>query len=173
MLKSGYEETDAASDRLGAFAHSAIFALRFRYARRAVRIISYLFVYSLFVYAFVNISHLLKLCLFVALISYPLSDVSPLILHLLLLRTCFFSLTSSSYAVVLRTFYDVAANNVGYYLIFFCLGNYLGPITLGRMFDAVGRVRMISTTYMVSGVLLAVTAVLFLAEALEAITQVM
>ena len=41
------------------------------------------------------------------------------------------------------------------------LGNVLGPILLGRLFDTVGRKIMIASTYALSGVLLTVTAYLF------------
>src|SRR6202041_1545501 len=55
--------------------------------------------------------------------------------------------------------------------IFFALGNLIGPLTLGHLFDTVGRRKMISGTYILSGVLLAVSAFLFNAGALNAVTQ--
>jgi MFS family permease len=76
-----------------------------------------------------------------------------------------------TYALVLTKVYGVASTDTAYYYIFFALGNLIGPLTLGRLFDSVGRRKMISGTYLVSGVLLAVSAVLFQAGALDAVTQ--
>jgi MFS family permease len=76
-----------------------------------------------------------------------------------------------TYALVLGTFYDVKPEAVGYYIIPFALGNFLGPLVLGRLFDSVGRKPMISGTYIVSGVLLIVTAFLFKAGTWTAETQ--
>jgi MFS family permease len=44
-------------------------------------------------------------------------------------------------------------------------------LTIGRLFDTVGRRAMISGTYIVSGVLLGVSAILFYAGTLDAVTQ--
>jgi MFS family permease len=76
-----------------------------------------------------------------------------------------------TYALVLTTFYKVPSNSIGLYLIAFAVGNLLGPILLGRMFDVVGRRFMIAGCYLASGVLLAVTAWLFDAGVLNATTQ--
>ncbi|HYZ29953.1 MAG TPA: MFS transporter, partial [Thermoleophilaceae bacterium] len=76
-----------------------------------------------------------------------------------------------TYALVLSTFYKVDSGKVGLYLIPFAIGNFLGPVLLGRLFDTIGRRKMIAGTYIVSGVLLLVTALLFKAEVLNATTQ--
>ena len=76
-----------------------------------------------------------------------------------------------TYSLVLTTFYHVPAGAVGYYLIAFAAGNLLGPMVLGRLFDVVGRRAMIASTYLASGVMLAVTAWLFDRGALTATTQ--
>jgi MFS family permease len=76
-----------------------------------------------------------------------------------------------TYALVLGTFYGVKPNAVGWYIIPFALGNFLGPLVLGRLFDSVGRKPMIAGTYIVSGVLLIVTAFLFKAGTWTAETQ--
>ncbi|MEY2534684.1 MAG: hypothetical protein QOF29_2594 [bacterium] len=76
-----------------------------------------------------------------------------------------------TYALVLGTFYDVKPASVGYYIIPFALGNFLGPLVLGRLFDSVGRKPMIAGTYIVSGLLLIVTAFLFRAGVWTAETQ--
>ncbi len=76
-----------------------------------------------------------------------------------------------TYALVLTKVYGVNAKDTAYYFIFFALGNLAGPLTLGHLFDSVGRRRMISGTYILSGVLLAASAFLFKAGALDAVTQ--
>jgi MFS family permease len=76
-----------------------------------------------------------------------------------------------TYALVLGTFYDVKPASVGYYIIPFAIGNFLGPLILGRLFDTVGRKPMIAGTYILSGLLLIVTAFLFKAGVWTATTQ--
>jgi MFS family permease len=76
-----------------------------------------------------------------------------------------------TYALVLGTFYDVKPAAVGYYIIPFAIGNFLGPLVLGRLFDSVGRKPMIAGTYILSGVLLIVTAFLFRSGTWTAETQ--
>jgi MFS family permease len=65
------------------------------------------------------------------------------------------------YATLLAKFFGVATSNAPYYLVAFAAGNLLGPIVLGRLFDTIGRVPMISGTYILSGVLLLITGYLF------------
>jgi MFS family permease len=62
-----------------------------------------------------------------------------------------------TYALVLSRFYRVAPGHVGLYLIPFALGNLLGPLVLGVLFDRIGRRKMIALTYGVSGLLIALT----------------
>jgi MFS family permease len=76
-----------------------------------------------------------------------------------------------TYTLVLTKFYGVSANNAPYYLIAFAAGNLAGPLTIGRLFDSIGRRQMIAGTYITSGVLLAVTAYLFDQGTLTATTQ--
>jgi MFS family permease len=66
-----------------------------------------------------------------------------------------------TYALVLTTFYGLSSGSVPLYIIPFAVGNFLGPLVLGRLFDSVGRKPMIAGCYVVSGLLLAVTAFLF------------
>lgn len=66
-----------------------------------------------------------------------------------------------TYALILGKFYGVPAQRIGLYLIPFALGNMAGPLVLGRLFDTIGRKAMISTTYALSGVLLALTGYAF------------
>jgi MFS family permease len=62
-----------------------------------------------------------------------------------------------TYALILSKFYGVPAERIGLYIIPFAIGNLLGPIMLGHLFDNVGRRVMIAGTYALSGVLLLVT----------------
>lgn len=76
-----------------------------------------------------------------------------------------------SYALVLKFHFDIAAENVPLYFIPFAVGNFLGPIFLGHLFDIWGRRRMILLTYGISGLVLGLAAVLFHAGVLTAVTQ--
>jgi MFS family permease len=76
-----------------------------------------------------------------------------------------------TYPLVLGRFYAVAPEHVGLYLLPFAIGNFLGPLVLGRHFDVWGRRQMIATTYALSGLLLGATAILFVAGMLNAATQ--
>jgi MFS family permease len=76
-----------------------------------------------------------------------------------------------TYALVLGRFYAVPAQDVGLYLLPFAVSNFLGPLVLGRWFDTWGRRAMIATTYVLSGALLGLTAILFVAGLLDAASQ--
>ncbi|MEW1908226.1 MFS transporter [Kitasatospora sp. NPDC085895] len=75
------------------------------------------------------------------------------------------------YAVILTTFFDVPDGNTGYYFAVIAVGNFLGPLLLGHLFDSVGRKPMIAGTYIGSGVLLFLTAYLFQQGTLDATTM--
>jgi MFS family permease len=83
----------------------------------------------------------------------------------------FYNAIFFTYALVLMRFYGVAERSVGAYLVPFALGNVLGPIVLGHLFDTVGRKQMIAATYGLAGILLAITGWLFHRGALTAQTQ--
>ncbi len=76
-----------------------------------------------------------------------------------------------SYALVLSVFYKVPASSIPYYFFPFAIGNLAGPLLLGHLFDTVGRRKMILGTYGLAGGLLVVTAVMFDAGSLSAVTQ--
>ena len=76
-----------------------------------------------------------------------------------------------TYALVLTKFYGVAADRVGLYILPFAIGNFLGPLLLGPLFDTFGRKPMIAATYALAGILLAVTGQLFQMGLLTATTQ--
>ena len=73
----------------------------------------------------------------------------------------FYNAIFFTYALILTDFYGVPADHVGWYILPFAAGNFLGPLLLGRLFDTWGRRPMISITYAVSGLLLAATGFLF------------
>jgi MFS family permease len=90
---------------------------------------------------------------------------------LMLTQAFFYNAIFFTYGLVLMRFYDVPAQNVGGYLLPFALGNVLGPIVLGHLFDTIGRRKMIAATYAIAGILLAITGWLFHAGLLTAQTQ--
>jgi MFS family permease len=102
----------------------------------------------------------------------PLSEVVSTLFQAHRQRTCvglvlmaaqafFYNAIFFTYALVLTEFYGVRADHVGWYILPFAAGNFLGPVFLGRLFDTVGRRPMIAFTYAASGVLLAATGWLF------------
>jgi MFS family permease len=92
-------------------------------------------------------------------------------LSLMVSQAFFYNALFFTYALVLSTFYKVPSQNAPYYLLVFAIGNFLGPLVLGHLFDTVGRRPMIAGTYALSGLLLALTAWLFAIGALNATTQ--
>jgi MFS family permease len=82
-------------------------------------------------------------------------------LSLMAAQAFFYNAIFFTYALVLMEFYGVRSDHVGWYILPFALGNFLGPILLGRFFDTLGRKPMLAFTYTVSGLLLALTGYLF------------
>ncbi len=76
-----------------------------------------------------------------------------------------------SYALVLENFYRIPTSQTGLYFFPFAIGNLVGPFVLGHLFDVWGRRKMILLTYGVSGLVLALSAILFQAGTLTAVTQ--
>ena len=76
-----------------------------------------------------------------------------------------------TYILVLTKFYGISATKAPIYLIVFAVGNLAGPLILGRLYDTVGRKRMIASTYLSSGVLLIISGYLFDQGVLSATTQ--
>ena len=90
---------------------------------------------------------------------------------LMFTQAFFYNAIFFTYALVLMRFYGVPEQNVGGYLLPFALGNVLGPLLLGHLFDTIGRKQMITLTYALAGILLALTGWLFHAGMLTAQTQ--
>ncbi|MFD4563259.1 MFS transporter [Streptomyces sp. NPDC058251] len=75
------------------------------------------------------------------------------------------------FGAILTKFFDVPTGGTGYYFAVIAAGNFLGPLLLGKLFDTVGRRVMISSTYLISGLLLFGTAWLFDRGSLSAATM--
>ncbi len=92
-------------------------------------------------------------------------------LVLMVAQAFFYNAIFFTFALVLTDFFGIASSQVGWYILPFAAGNFLGPLLLGRLFDTLGRRAMITFTYGVSGVLLALSGYLFSIGALTAQTQ--
>jgi MFS family permease len=90
---------------------------------------------------------------------------------LMLAQAFFYNAIFFSEAQILVRFHGVAKDRVGLYMVPFAIGNFLGPVLLGRLFDRWGRRIMIPVTYALSGVLLIITGEMFVAGWLDATTQ--
>ena len=89
-------------------------------------------------------------------------------LSLMAAQAFFYNAIFFTYALILTDFYGVPADQVGWYILPFAAGNFLGPLLLGRLFDTLGRRPMIAFTYAISGVLLAAAGYLFAKDMLSA-----
>ncbi len=76
-----------------------------------------------------------------------------------------------TYGLILQSVYGVPSGSIAYYYFPFAAGNLLGPLLLGRLFDTVGRRKMIALTYCSSAILLGVSGWLFSEGMLNAQTQ--
>jgi MFS family permease len=92
-------------------------------------------------------------------------------LTLMVAQAFFYNAIFFTFALILTDFYGIASDHVGWYILPFAAGNFLGPLLLGRLFDTLGRRVMIALTYGVSGVLLAISGYLFSIGVLSAATQ--
>ena len=89
-------------------------------------------------------------------------------LSLMAAQAFFYNAIFFTYALILMEFYGIRSDHVGWYILPFALGNFLGPIILGRLFDTIGRRPMLAITYTISGLLLALTGFMFAEEMLSA-----
>jgi MFS family permease len=92
-------------------------------------------------------------------------------LSMMVAQAFFYNAIFFTYSLTLTQFYGVAPERVGAFLLPFALGNFLGPLVLGRLFDTLGRRPMIAFTFIASGVLLFGTGVVFERGALTATTH--
>ena len=78
-------------------------------------------------------------------------------ISLMVTQSFMYNAVSFTYPLLLTKYYGVASSRIGLFILPFALGNFLGPLLLGRFFDTIGRKPMISFTYATAGVLLALT----------------
>ncbi len=95
---------------------------------------------------------------------------SLLALALMVGQSFFFNAVFFTYGLVVSKFFKVSSQELPLHLLPFALGSFFGPIALGRLFDKVGRKPMITATYGISGILLALTVFPFVHGALSAKT---
>jgi MFS family permease len=96
---------------------------------------------------------------------------SAVALALMISQAFFYNAIFFTYALVLTRFHGVPEGRVALYIFPFALGNVLGPLILGPLFDHVGRRRMIALTYVCSGLGLALTGWAFMQGWLDARSQ--
>jgi MFS family permease len=92
-------------------------------------------------------------------------------LSLMAAQAFFYNAIFFTYALILTDFYRVRVDDVGWYILPFAAGNFLGPLLLGHLFDTIGRTPMIAFTYAISGLLLALTGYVFSLGLLSAESQ--
>jgi MFS family permease len=112
-----------------------------------------------------------KLRQLLSLLVHRFRRRSVVVLALMLSQAFFYNAIFFTYALVLTRFHGVAENRVALYIFPFALGNVLGPVLLGPLFDRFGRRRMIALTYILSGIGLALTGLVFMAGGLDALGQ--
>lgn len=100
--------------------------------------------------------------------TYPKRTV--LVLALMITQAFLYNAVFFTQGLTLTTFFGVPAGSVGLYIIPFAIGNFTGALVLGHFFDTVGRKKMISGCYIVSGLMLLLTTYLFLHGSLTATT---
>jgi MFS family permease len=96
---------------------------------------------------------------------------SVLVAALMITQSFLYNAIFFTSSLVLEYFFKVPATHTSYYFFAFAAGNLAGPLTIGRLFDTIGRKPMIAGTYITAGVLLIITAFLFKNGDLNATTQ--
>jgi len=98
--------------------------------------------------------------------TYPKRTV--LVLALMSTQAFLYNAVFFNQGLQLTTFFGVAAGDVGLYIIPFAIGNFAGALILGHFFDRIGRKKMIAGCYLLSGLLMLLSIVLFLGHDLDA-----
>jgi MFS family permease len=101
----------------------------------------------------------------VAFVRYPKRAV--LGLALFVGQAFIYNGVTFNLGVLITTFYGVSSGFVPVFLVIFAVGNFMGPLVLGRLFDTVGRKPMISGSYIGSAIVTAVLTVLFVKDVLN------
>ncbi|MGI8505227.1 MAG: MFS transporter [Solirubrobacteraceae bacterium] len=102
----------------------------------------------------------------VAFKTYPKRSI--LCLSLFVGQAFLYNGLTFNLGTLITTFYGVSAATVPVFIIVFAIGNLLGPLILGRLFDTVGRKPMISATYLGSAAVAVVLGIVFVSVALTA-----
>jgi MFS family permease len=102
-------------------------------------------------------------------VNYPRRVI--LGLTLMATQAFFYNAIFFTYALVLTRFYGIPEAEIGWFILPFAAGNFFGPLILGPLFDTVGRKAMISATYALAGILIAIVGFLFRDGSLNAIEQ--
>jgi MFS family permease len=76
-------------------------------------------------------------------------------LVLMVSQAFFFNAVFFSYGLMVKKFFHVSDSEMPMHLLPFAIASFLGPLTLGRLFDKIGRKPMITACYGVAGLLLA------------------
>lgn len=90
-----------------------------------------------------------------------------LALVLMVGQSFFFNSIFFTYGLVVKQFYHVTDKQMPLHLLPFAAASFLGPLTLGRLFDKVGRKPMIAISYGISGAALIATSIPFAKGALH------
>jgi MFS family permease len=101
--------------------------------------------------------------------DYPNRAVTGLVM--MITQSFLYNAIFFTYALALQNFYGVENDVVQYFFFPFAIGNLIGPLVLGHLFDVWGRRKMILLTYGLSGAILMVSGFLFQANVLTATTQ--
>jgi MFS family permease len=96
---------------------------------------------------------------------------SILALTLMVAQSFLYNSVFFTFGLILAHFYHVPNEQIGFYVLPLAIGNFCGPLLLGTLFDTIGRRKMISFTFALSGVLLILTAVLFGLDRLTPLSQ--
>jgi MFS family permease len=96
---------------------------------------------------------------------------SILALTLMVAQSFLYNSVFFTFGLILAHFYRVPNERIGFYVLPLAIGNFCGPLLLGTLFDTIGRRKMISFTFALSGILLILTALLFGLDRLTALTQ--
>jgi MFS family permease len=94
----------------------------------------------------------------VAFKRYPQRSI--LCLALVVGQAFLYNAVTFDLGTILHGFFDVSSSRVPYFMVIFAVGNFLGPLLLGRLFDTVGRKPMVAGTYLGSALLTVVLALL-------------
>jgi len=93
------------------------------------------------------------------------------VLVLMVAQAFLYNAVFFTYGMVLTNYDHVLPEDIGLYIFPLAIGNLLGPILLGSLFDTIGRRRMICASYGLSGMMMLVVAWMFASNELGALSQ--